>query len=81
VKQAAFQNSNTLLRQNLSTIKKLHPSLAKESLETLRRLTIKHRLSIRDGELLWLENRWYITHCGLFGIARRSRCAGITTHV
>jgi hypothetical protein len=81
VKQAALQNSNTLLQQNLRTIKKLYPCLGKESLQTLRRLTTKHRLSIRDGELLWLENRWYITHSGLLNIASRNGCAGISTQI
>jgi len=34
-------------------------------------------LSISSGDILLIENRWYVTHSGLLRIARRSRCAGI----
>jgi hypothetical protein len=81
MKPVTSQHTNTLLRQNLSIFKKLHPPLGKESLETLRHLTIQHRLSVSQGELLWVQNRWYVTHSGLLSIAHRSRCAGIITHV
>jgi hypothetical protein len=34
-------------------------------------------LSIASGDLLLLDGRWYVTHNGLLGLARRSRCVGI----
>jgi hypothetical protein len=29
------------------------------------------------GDLIFLNNGWYVTHTGLLGLARRNRCAGI----
>jgi len=44
----------------------------------LKGLSIEHRLSVRSGDLLPLDGRWYVTHTGLLRLARRSRCAGIS---
>ncbi len=30
------------------------------------------------GDIVLLEGRWYVTHTGLLGLARRSHCAGIS---
>jgi len=43
----------------------------------LRQLTCEHQLSVAAGDLLLLEGRWYVSHTGLLGLARRNRCAGI----
>ena len=37
----------------------------------------RERLSVAAGDLLLIDGRWYVTHSGLLGIARRKRCAGI----
>jgi hypothetical protein len=29
------------------------------------------------GDLIYLNNAWYVTHTGLIGLARRKRCSGI----
>jgi hypothetical protein len=29
------------------------------------------------GDLIYLQNGWYVTHTGLIGLARRKRCSGI----
>jgi len=29
------------------------------------------------GDVIYLNNGWYVTHTGLIGLARRNRCAGI----
>jgi len=47
-------------------------------LQALQELTTEHRLSVKSGDLLLLEGRWYVTHTGLLHLARRSRCAGIS---
>jgi len=44
----------------------------------LRQLTAEHQFSIALGDLLLLEGRWYVSHTGLLGLARRRHCAGIT---
>ncbi len=47
------------------------------ALHGLKELTSEYLLSIASGDLLLLDGRWYVTHNGLLGLARRSRCAGI----
>ena len=37
----------------------------------------RHRFSVQDGDLLWLDDHWYVTHSGLIRLARRNHCAGI----
>jgi hypothetical protein len=32
---------------------------------------------VAAGELQYLDGKWYVTHAGLLGIARRNRCFGI----
>jgi hypothetical protein len=46
-------------------------------LSCLRELTSEYLLSVASGDLLLLDGRWYVTHSGLLGLARRNRCAGI----
>src|SRR5207249_8594501 len=33
--------------------------------------------SVPLGDVIYLENRWYVTHAGLLRLASRKRCAGI----
>jgi hypothetical protein len=44
-------------------------------------LSETHSLEVARGELLFLDNRWYVTNAGLLHIARRNRCAGIRTAI
>src|ERR1700675_2992014 len=50
---------------------------SKIALQNLRQLTSEHSLSVAAGELQFLSGKWYVTHSGLLGIARRNRCCGI----
>lgn len=47
------------------------------ALHGLRDLVKIHHFSIAGGDVTFLENRWYVTHTGLLGLARRNRCVGI----
>ena len=40
-------------------------------------LVTRSRFSIENGDLLWLDGHWYVSHSGLIRLARRSHCAGI----
>jgi hypothetical protein len=40
-------------------------------------LTEQFQFSVADGDVLFLDNGWYVTHSGLTKLARRNRCAGI----
>jgi hypothetical protein len=45
--------------------------------EQLKVLSEKYQFSISHGDLLLLDNRWYVTHTGLLRLATRKRCSGI----
>jgi len=51
--------------------------LSREALSRLREIAEQHNFSIAAGDLIYLDNGWYVTHTGLIGLARRNRCAGI----
>jgi hypothetical protein len=69
----------TLVRQNLRLVKRLYPGLSRLNLCALRDLTKSFHLSVSRGEILCIENKWYITHAGLIQIALRRHCRGIRT--
>ena len=46
-------------------------------IEQLRELTKNFALSLRLGDLLFLNGGWYVTHTGLIRLATRRRCSGI----
>ena len=66
-----------LMRQNLSTAKRLYPDLPKQQLSALRDLTTSLHLSVFRSELVHFSGKWYVSHSGLLRIAHRRRCAGI----
>jgi hypothetical protein len=53
--------------------------LVREKMKELQTLVEAHKLSISQGDVLLLDNRWYVTHSGLLRCARRHRCSGIKT--
>ncbi len=70
-----MDKSSAVLRSNLRMAKRIWGNLPAASIGSLKELTRKHSLSVRAGEILLIDDRWYITHSGLLRIARR--CAGI----
>jgi hypothetical protein len=42
-----------------------------------REIAAKHDFSVGAGDLIYLNNGWYVTHTGLIGLARRKRRSGI----
>jgi hypothetical protein len=51
--------------------------LSKPLIRGLFALLTAHHLSLAAGDVLLIGERWYVTHSGLLGVARRKRCAGI----
>jgi hypothetical protein len=45
--------------------------------KSLERLSNDFNFSLSNGELQFINSRWYVTHTGLIGLARRKRCSGI----
>jgi hypothetical protein len=45
----------------------------------LRALLVRYKFSVALGEITRIDNRWYVTHAGLLGLASRRQCRGINT--
>ncbi len=72
--------ADQLLRNNLRLARsRWQQLLGQPGRQLLKTFTNQFRFSIADGDVIWLERGWYVTHTGLIRLARRSRCAGIHT--
>jgi len=70
-------NNLQLIRHNTSLVKKLYPKINRERIQALKELTKQFSFSFASGDVIQLENSWYVTHTGLVRLARRKRCRGI----
>jgi len=67
-----------LIRQNKRYAKLRWGSLlGRIALRALGNFTEQFQFSVANGDLLFLNSGWYVTHSGLTSLARRNRCAGI----
>jgi hypothetical protein len=72
------RSMRSLVRENSSAAKsKWATRTNKACMRTLRLLTLSYQFSVAYGDLLLLENGWYVTHAGLLRLARRRRCVGL----
>jgi hypothetical protein len=62
---------------SIRTARRLWTNLSREALIRLREIATQHNFSVGAGDLIYLNNSWYVTHTGLIGLARRKRCSGI----
>ena len=67
----------TAVRTSIRMARKIWNNLSREALTRLREITTQHDFSVGAGDLIYLNNGWYVTHTGLIGLARRKRCSGI----
>ena len=74
-----MKHRNGEWRNNLQLARSTWGKLDRQTLQQLKRLTAKYRLSVAGGDIQLLSGRWYVTHTGLLGIAHRNKCAGIKT--
>ncbi len=51
--------------------------ISPEQAATLKCMTEDLQLSVAVGDLMLLDNKWYVTHAGLLRVARRSHCSSI----
>jgi hypothetical protein len=71
--------TKSLTRQNKRYAKLRWGSLVgRIALCALANFTELFQFSIANGDLLFLDSGWYVTHSGLMNLARRNRCAGIS---
>jgi hypothetical protein len=54
-----------------------YPNINRERIRALKDLTRQFSFSSSSGDVILLENRWYVTHTGLLRLARRKSCRGI----
>ena len=64
-------------RNNLENARNLWGNLSKIARQGLEEFTRRYSFSIGTGDLLYLQGRWYVSHSGLLGLARRQGCVGI----
>ena len=57
--------------------KSLCVDLPKSALLSLKALIKRHQISLVNGDVQYLDGRWYVTHPGLLNLAVRRHCVGI----
>src|SRR5215471_21589151 len=63
--------------RDLRFAKLLYGNLPPAARYALQRLCQEHRISVRRGDVKYLDGGWYVSHSGLLMLAERRRCAGI----
>src|SRR5437588_13008152 len=67
-----------LVFQNLHVVRKSWgKQLSPAAVDLLKWYTQQFHFSILVGDLLYLEQGWYVTHSGLIRLAERRHCAGM----
>jgi hypothetical protein len=61
----------------IRTARALWGNFSSLALRGLMDLLSTNHFCIAAGDVLYLENRWYVTHAGLLRLALRNRCVGI----
>jgi hypothetical protein len=72
-----MENRQSGIRSEILLAKAKWGKLSKPAVQNLKGLLAGEYLSVRNGDVLYLDGAWYVTHSGLLRIARRKRCSGI----
>lgn len=72
-----MNRKNKLVQVELANAEALWGVLPASVISGFTFLVSAYKLSVVSGDLLYLNNRWYVTHTGLVRLANRRRCAGI----
>jgi len=59
------KNNLQLIRHNASLVKKLYPNIDPARIQALKELTKQFSFSFASGDVIQLENGWFVTHTGL----------------
>ncbi|MGA7792145.1 MAG: hypothetical protein WCA19_03845 [Candidatus Acidiferrales bacterium] len=74
----ALSKSRMQFMSKLRSARGLWPNqLHRNQVKSLETLSTRYSLSVSAGDLLILDGRWYVTHAGLLGLARRNHCSGV----
>jgi hypothetical protein len=77
VKGGTLIGRRRVFRSNVKLARTTWEVLSRTAFHSLKELTVRHGFSIAGGDLRQLDGRWYVTHTGLLGIARRNHCSGV----
>jgi hypothetical protein len=69
--------ATSAMNRNVRLAKQRWAGLPRIALIALRELSREYRLSVALGDLLYIDERWYVSHAGLLRIAQRKKCSGI----
>jgi hypothetical protein len=72
-----MRSKTDLIRQNKRYAKSRWKVNRRMVLRILVNFTEQFGFSIENGDLIFLDSKWYVTHSGLTSLARRNRCSGI----
>jgi hypothetical protein len=65
--------------REMKCAKSLFGALSRLTMDALKMLVAEHRLSVTNGDIIYVGNGWYVSHAGLLRLAERRRCFGIHT--
>ena len=63
-----------VVKFNVDIARTLWGDLSPIAVRCLEDLSRRCQLPITSGDILFLEGKWYVTHSGFLGVARRKRC-------
>ena len=72
-----MKKKNAAVQTSIRAARKTWANLSRQALNRLTELAKQNGFSVGAGDVMYLDNSWYVTHTGLLGLARRHRCAGI----
>ncbi len=72
-----MKRKKTAAQASIRAARQIWTNLSREALIRLGEIATQHDFSVGAGDLIYLNNGWYVTHTGLIGLARRKRCSGI----
>ncbi len=71
------RTSKANVAREFKVAKSLCGHLSQQALQNLEKLILCDEISFIQGDVLYLDNKWYVTHSGLLRLAERRHCAGI----
>jgi hypothetical protein len=74
-----MKRTTNSIQAEMRLARQIWSDLGAHRLRDLRALLAKYKLSIALGEITRIDDRWYVTHAGLLGLASRRQCRGINT--
>jgi len=72
-----MKRKNAAAQTSVRMARRIWTNLSREALIRLREIATQNDFSVSAGDLIYLNNAWYVTHTGLVRLARRKKCSGI----